>query len=147
MSQKHKPPRFSYKKFLQPTKNVFVPSDVGYFERYPEFSFKHYASDHKKYSFRCIKTLDDFYEMFKRLKALSNLKWKDIKLAGNYHFHEIEWVHSSEPHGFNTSVLKDFPALQFKLFQECRILGFFNRGNVFEIVWIDRHHKIYKRKK
>ena len=84
--------------------------------------------------------------MTERLKTLSSLRWKEIRLSGNYHFHDIEWKQSNEPKGFNTSILKDFPALQFKLFQECRILGFFNQNNVFEIVWVDRHHKVYKRK-
>lgn len=146
MPQKHKSPRFSFKKASELTRNEFIPSSVGYFERYPEFSFKYYESDHKKYSFRCITVLDDFYEMFERLKTLSSLKWKEIKFSGNYHFHDVEWSQSTELKGFNASILKDFPALQFKLFQECRILGFFNQNNVFEIVWIDRHHKVFKRK-
>jgi hypothetical protein len=72
-------------------KNVFVPRQAGFNNRHPEFSFKHYAHNHKKYSCVCINDIKDFYEMFKRLKAISGLTWFEIKNNKQFHFHEIQW--------------------------------------------------------
>jgi len=85
--------------------------------------------------------------MFERLRRFSQTTWAKIKQAPQaHHFHGIEWSETAEPHGFNNPLLRAYPACQFKLFQECRVIGFFNSSNIFEIVWIDRHHKIYPRK-
>jgi hypothetical protein len=140
---------FAAARFLNPSQNSFNTAEPGYNNRYPEFSFKYYAHTHRDYSFKCIVDIEDFHEMFDRLKAMSGLTWYAIKKAIQFHFHEIEWASSEEPNGFTNclpSTLRSYPACQFKLFQECRIIGFFNSTNIFEIVWVDRHHQVYKRK-
>ncbi|MDA8325368.1 MAG: hypothetical protein M0033_04035 [Nitrospiraceae bacterium] len=137
--------KFSVPDTSKTATHKFAAPVGGYYERYPEFSFKHYAHAHKEYSCRCITAIDDFYEFFEKLRAISALKWKDIKFSGHYHFHPIEWSLTAEPSGFKElpAILKGYPACQFKIFGECRIIGFFNQNNIFEIVWIDRHHKVY----
>lgn len=141
-------PRFTYKETKEKSSNKFAIGKVGYYEKYPEFSFRYYDDNHKHYSVKCIVQIKDFYEAFNRFKSLSSLKWKDIAQSGSYHFHDIEWNETTEPKGFNNlpSVLRGYPACQFKLFKECRIIGFFNENNIFEIVWIDRNHQMYKKK-
>ena len=88
--------------------------------------------------------------MFERLKSMSALKWKDIrKGVKTFHFHPIDdWEDTSEPNGFKGFPLeiRDFPTWQFKNFGECRFIGFFNADNIFELVWIDRYHKVYPHK-
>jgi hypothetical protein len=86
--------------------------------------------------------------MFERLKTMSGLKWRAIRDSSQFHFHPIEWEETSEPNGFKhlPPELKEFPPLQFKLFRECRVVGFFNQNNIFELVWIDRDHKVYPRR-
>jgi hypothetical protein len=139
-------PRFFAQEIPKTTENKFVPKEVGFYNRYPEFSFKHYEHTHRKYSVQCITNLKDFHVMFEKLKSMSQLKWKEIKIASHmYHFHPIEWEETSEPKGFKNlpAELIESPAWQFKLFKECRAVGFFNQDNIFELVWIDKEHKIY----
>lgn len=130
-------------------KNKFVPTIPGFYNRNPEFSFKYYEHEHAKYSVQCIIDYRDFHIMFEKLKAMSQLKWRNIKQAAHvFHFHPIlNWKETSEPHGFKKLSLemKEFPPWQFKLFKECRAVGFFNQDNIFELVWMDRDHEIYPR--
>lgn len=145
---KHNKPRFSPKEILRPLKHKFKPHEAGFYKKHPEFSFKHYQHNHKKYSAKCIIDYQDFHIMFERLKSMSQLKWKDIKHTHMFHFHPIEWGKTSEPKGFKLipSDLNEAPAWQFKSFKECRMIGFFNQDNVFELVWVDRDHGIYPHK-
>lgn len=142
--------QFAQSNLIPQSKNKFVPGEVGCNNRYPEFSYRFYSHNHKKYSCKCIDEVEEFHEMFERLKAMSGLKWYDIKKARHqYHFHEIEWHETSEPFGFSKDIprtLQVYPACQFKLFKECRIIGFFNQNSIFEIVWIDRNHEVYPKK-
>lgn len=141
--------QFAFPESEKITVNKFTLKDPGFYSRHPEFSFKYYDHAHKEYSVICIGSHKDFHTMFERLKSMSQFKWKQIRAwTDTYHFHPVEWKESSEPGGFNKlpSNLRDFPAWQFKLYRECRAVGFFNPDNIFEVVWIDSKHKVYKRK-
>ena len=141
---------FTYREQTTSAKNQFKTTPPIFYQHHPAFSFKHYEHGHKRYSVKCIANVKDFYTIFERLRAMSQLKWKDIVDAPDtYHFHIIEWKYSSEPSGFKhlSSEFKEEPtALQFKVFRECRAVGFFNTKNIFELIWIDRDHKVYRRK-
>ena len=148
MAKKNKP-QFYATKHDTKLKNQFVTPKVGFYDEKPTFSFEHYQHAHQKYSAICIQECEDFHTMFDRLKSMSKLTWKDILEAQHiYHFHPVEWISTSERNGFKLmpSELNEVPAWQFKLFKECRIFGFFNQKNIFELVWIDRDHKVYPRK-
>jgi hypothetical protein len=137
---------FFTKEPLKKIKHKFKPKEAGFYNRYPGFSFKHYEHNHRTYSVKCICDINDFYTMFEKLRSMSGFKWKDIKPASHtFHFHPIEWKETTEPQGFKhlPIELREFPPWQFKLFKECRAIGFFNQDNIFELVWIDREHKIY----
>lgn len=142
-------PKFATQSLTKIQSNKFAPSDAGFHKRNPEFSFTHYQHDHKEYSSVCIIDCGDFHTMFDRLKRMSQLTWQEIINASHmYHFHPIEWNKTSERHGFKLAPkeLNEAPAWQFKSFRECRIIGFFNSKNIFELVWIDRDHQVYPQK-
>jgi hypothetical protein len=141
--------KFSTKEHRRPLKNEFAPNPAAFYDKKPKFSFTHYQHDHKDYSVKYIKEYKDFHTMFERLKAMSQFQWKDIiKSPQVFHFHPIEWAQTSEANGFRLSPaeLNEVPAWQFKSFKECRIIGFFNNKSIFELIWIDRDHKVYPQK-
>jgi len=126
-----------------------MPSKVPFKSKYPDFSFKYYEHEHRQYSAICIKEIKDFHKMFERLKSMSQKTWQEIRDSGIYHFHDVEWHKTTEPNGFKclSNIFKEIPpAWQFELFGECRVFGFFNSINVFEIIWIDRDHAVCPRK-
>lgn len=131
-----------------PSSPKIIPQHSGYYDLHPAFSLKYYDKTHKKYSAKCIDKLTDFHVMFEKFQTFSELVWKNIEQSNQFNFHPIEWSKTTEPSGFKNlpNDAKNYPACQFKLFEECRIIGFFNSNNIFEIVWIDRHHEVYKRK-
>src|SRR3990170_69944 len=119
MSHKNKP-RFSSQEPPITPEHKFKPIEAGYFNRYPEFSYRYYEHNHRKYSVTCMSNVQDFREMFEKIKSMSQLKWKDIKKSSQmFHFHPIEWRKTTEPHGFKNlpQELKDVAALQFKVFR------------------------------
>lgn len=139
-------PQFLAQEIPKILEHKFLPKEAGFHNKYPEFSFKYYEHSHKKYSVQCITSTKDFHVMFEKLKSMSQLQWKAIKIASQmFHFHPIEWRETSEPRGFKNlpAGLTESPAWQFKLFKECRAIGFFNQDNIFELIWIDREHTIY----
>ena len=141
---------FAIRKTTTPQFADIKPRLPKFYEFYPVFSLKYYEHNHKEFSVQCIKVLDDFHDMFNRLQTMSQFKWKSIKAAPHvHHFHPINWADTSKPHGIqslNIRFKESVPIWQFKNFKECRIIGFFNSDNIFEIVWIDRDHQVYPQK-
>ena len=127
-----------------------APQSPGYYDLYPYFSFRYYHKDHKKFTFAKF-DLKDFKKFIERIYAMSQNRWRDIgtRLRKFYHFHDVNWSDTSVKQGFShlPGSLKDYPVIQFELFEECRVFGFFNSDNVFKIVWVDREHDIYSERK
>lgn len=130
------------------TKNYFEEPKTGYDTHKPAFSFKHIETEDKElFSIRTIEHKKDFYSLVEHLKGFSDLTWGEIKRnPRQFHAHDIDWNQSSHKGKKLPLVFTKFPAFQFKAFKECRIIGFFNDKNIFEIVWVDRDHVIYKEK-
>jgi hypothetical protein len=125
------------------------PLKTPFYNCHPYFSFKYYHKQHNKFSIKNIKTLKEIKELFDKLHELSQYKWQDIFANKNkYHAHKVNWTKTNFKRGFThlPDEIREMPVFQFKAFKECRILGFFNKDNVFKIVWIDRDHLVYKRK-
>ena len=139
--------KFNITETRKKTKNLFPSTiETPLYNKTPVFSFKFYCHDHEKYSAKCFKNIKEFHRLFSTFKNMGSLKWKEIILDRDWHAHEITWTKTSEPSGFRNlpDEVKNFPPFQFKAFiEDCRIIGFFNRDNVFEIVWFDRYHNVY----
>jgi len=135
------PPEDTYKQ-----KYSIVTKKAAYFELYPYFSFRYYDDTHRKFTFDNLKE-KDLRKFFKSIKKMSQYQWKDIftSLKKYFRAHEVNWRQTSVKQGFSNlpTELKDLPAIQFELFGESRVIGFFNKDNVFKIVWVDRYHEIY----
>lgn len=119
--------------------------NIPYRNSFPIFSFQYFEHKHKHTRLRGISEIKDFYWLFERLQALSNITWLQMEQDKEYHAHPIEdWSRTRQKNNFKHlgNVVSDFPAFQFKPFKECRIIGFF-KGAVFHIVWIDRKHWLY----
>lgn len=147
MSQRTKP-SFLPQEHTQSTKNKFATKEAAFYDKKPEFSFAYYQHSHKKYSAKHITDYRDFHTMFARLQSMSQFKWKDIiKAKQTYHCHPIHWERTPEVNGFKLipPELNEAPSWQFKSFKECRIVGFFNKNSIFELVWIDRDHAVCPR--
>jgi hypothetical protein len=127
-------------------RNRFDGPKNGVDDKHPAFSFKHFELGHRKYSHKSIADVSEYHSLIEHLTGMSKLVWKEIKTAEQYHAHPIEWNETTEPHGFKNVMLKEYPAFQFKAFKEARIIGFFNKENVYEIIWIDRLHEVYRRR-
>ena len=122
----------------EPTKMNITHREPAFYESFPMFSFQHYDHGHGDFSVCCINAIDDFHSMFERLQTMSQLKWKKIRSTAHmFHFHPIDWSDTSRPNGIpslNAKFKEVPPVWQFKNFKECRIIGFFNQDNIFEIV-------------
>ena len=118
----------------------------------PVFAFTHIeiSQKNKIFSFRDnrIKT-KDYGVLFENLKKMSQKTWREIKAEPLWHMHEVKWLATTKPDGFSHLLepYKNYPVWQFKAVKEKRIFGFFNSDNVFEIVWLDYDHEIYKDEK
>jgi hypothetical protein len=72
------------------------------------------------------------------------MTWGQMMDASNYHAHPIEnWSVTSEPKGFQSHG----PTEAGFQFAPCnkdglRIIGFFDKDNVFNLVWFDWKHEI-----
>ena len=135
-------PKYSYNKYDMPV------GDIRLYKRYPCFSFRYYHADSKQYSFQNL-SQKDFCKLIKRLHSMSQKTWGDILVREKefWHAHDVDWSFTTEKQGFShLKNIKIGTAYQFEVFEECRIFGFFNHENVFKIVWVDRHHAIYKSK-
>jgi len=133
--------------------NSFSPVKTGYNNAYPVFAFNYIeiGQRNKIFSFRDnrIKS-NEFGMLFENLKKMSQKTWGEIKSEKlQWHAHEVEWESTAIPKGFSNlpEKIQYFPAFQFKVLKEKRIFGFFRSDNVFEIVWLDYDHEIYKNEK
>ena len=133
----------------QKSKYQIPTQSPGYHKLHPYFSFRYYHEKHKKFTFGNF-VLKDFKMFIERVHKMSQYTWGQInnEMRRHFHFHEVNWKETSVRGGFMhlPKELKEYPVVQFELFKECRVLGFFNADNVFKIVWIDRGHNIYKGK-
>ena len=126
--------------------------EIPFMKRYPAFSFKYYHDSHQKFSAKSIKSIDEFIEWLLGLKKLSASTWEALLRAKQAHCHEVRWEQTTQKNGFQgvpgiPKEYNNFSPIQFKAFQECRIVGFINSENVFEVIWFDRRHEIYRKGK
>ena len=125
-----------------------LPPHIGYYKKFPAFSFKYYMDKDKDLSFLRITDCSNFHTMFSNFHKMSKLLWQEIKKAEQFHAHEI--LDESKIPGrikshLNKIGAEDLMPFQFKAFNEKRIVGFFNSEDVFEIVCCDFLHEIYQR--
>lgn len=73
------------------------------------------------------------------------MTWSQIKMSGNFHFHEIDFDKNINS---KLKILPEISLMQFKLSgdRKSRIVGYFDNNNVFNIVAYDYSHKIYPKK-
>lgn len=140
--------RFQNPSVAKPNRFPIPDSKVRVYDLYPAFSFRYYDVQHPKYSAKSITQLKDFYTFFSRLHEMSKFTWGEIKQQKFFRFHDVQWDDTAEKSGFKNlpKTQKEMPVYQFEVFQECRVFGFLNAENIFEIVWIDRQHRVYPRK-
>jgi hypothetical protein len=128
------------------SKYPVVVDEAPLYAVHPYFSFRYYHSNHKDFTFAEF-TKDEFLRFVQKLKDLSQNTWKQILIDQSkfWHAHKVDWSETTIPSGFShlPQALKESPVYQFKVFEGCRVFGFFNPDNVFKIVWIDKRHKIY----
>lgn len=150
MGQKHKPKnKFNIVQSATKSPPIQYPITVqkpGYYSLYPYFSFRFYHKEHKKFTFEQF-NLKDFKHFVQMMHKISQHRWSEIftSLRSYFHIHEVDWDETSAKQGFAhlPPELRGYPVIQFELFEECRVFGFFNADNVFKIVWVDRNHEIY----
>jgi hypothetical protein len=138
-------PRYKSKK----SPFTILPSPATFYTYHPYFSFRYYHRQSDKFSVENLKSMKEIKVLFNKLHELSQYTWKEIfDKADLYHVHKVDWSATEYKKGFShlPDEIKESPVYQFKVFKECRILGLFNKDNVFKIVWIDRNHIVYKRK-
>ncbi len=135
----------------QKGKYPIKPTEPAYYKLNPIFSFRFYHKNHRDLTFQKLKGRKEFIDFFDRMEQLSQYDWKEIFVHKKdyYHAHEVHWCNTAYKKGFShlPHPFAEFPAFQFEIFKECRIFGFFNSTNVFKIVWIDREHIVYPKKK
>lgn len=131
------------------SKYNFGAQKVPYDSEQPKFSFRYFDDGHPRYSAKAITTLKEWGWVLRGLKHASGETWRDIKGNRNhFHAHEVTWSTTQEKGGFKhlAESFQRFPAFQFKVFDICRVFGFFDEKNIFQIVWIDRDHQIYPKR-
>ena len=111
------------------------------------FSFRYIDADHEKFRFAAEDSAY-FCKVLDRLKALSSLTANEF-MAGRsaaLKSHPIDWRHTSEPEGFThlNEQFQSYTPYQFAVSrnEHGRVHGFFI-GNVFHVVWLDPHHRLY----
>ena len=107
----------------------------GYDLVHPIFSFRYCQPDHHQYRVKDKCKFDDLHHFLTHLKTMSALKWRDIENNQSmFHMHPVPKKHSvAAPEGFGL--------VQFKAFKEARVIGYFNKENVFEVIIFDRKHE------
>jgi hypothetical protein len=112
---------------------------------YPSFCFRHYHRNGKKYCIEKLLKTKEHIWLFHGLHDISQMKWRDLKQSHVFHAHEVNWDDTAEKNGFNhlPQPLQEIPPFQIAPYGVCRIFGFFDEKNSYNIVWIDREHKIY----
>lgn len=88
--------------------------------------------------------MKEFALFFKNLKRMSKLTWGQIQQAHGFNAHPVPWKLETLPGGVRQlpEALKAYPLFQFKAFKECRIFGFFDNKCIFEVLFVDRDHRI-----
>ncbi len=106
----------------------------GYWELHPSFSFKHCLPEHRKYPVKNKCHKEDLHHFMKHLASMSSLRWKQIEgTKDKFHMHPV-------PNKENVNIPEGFQLMQFKAFQEARVIGYFNIDNIFEVILFDREH-------
>ncbi len=136
-----------------PTPNISSEADipsrdellrqVDYLTCEATFCFRYYDDKHKKYSAKAVPKCRDFCLLFKHLKKLGGMTWREIE-AGDYHAHEVTWKSTRQREGFSSRLgdaPSTYPPYQFQVFGKFRIFGF-HQGNVFHVVWFDYKHEV-----
>jgi hypothetical protein len=129
-------------KKIQKTKLKKPPQGIS-------FSFKYFQDNHSK--FACNDgEIGYWLTLLGRLKALSGLTAQELLInrSSSLRCHPIKWDDTSES-GFglpNEEQLVDIP-YQFSLSsnEHGRVHGFFI-DQVFYIIWLDPHHRLYPAK-
>lgn len=127
----------------QQTYNAFVKTS-GHNELHPVFSFANF----KKSAFftpEMITGKSELYDFFVNMADFSTQKWKDIKTKPKiFHFHEID---NDKNINAKLDVSEEIALVQFKIpgEKQSRVVGYFDSGNVFNIVVYDYNHQIYSR--
>ncbi len=145
MAKRKKQQKKPFKYILEelPKKTDLKFLDIPKWEKNVAFGFK-YCIESGKCS---IKECEDFLNLFLSLKFLCQRNWENIKKSKS-HYHKIPL--NTELKIAYKEIAKDFPECppiyQLGTKTECRLIGFHNPDSVFEIIWIDEKHEIFKRK-
>lgn len=121
---------------------------IGFHKHRPKFAFSYYDHADRQFSATSITDVRDFHRLFRSLKDFCCLTWADIVMNRQFHAHGIEWKDTSRKSGFpgHLQIVNEFPPYQFKVFQEFRVVGFFDHQSTFHVVWFDRNHSLYPHK-
>lgn len=107
----------------------------AYHDVFPVFSFRNCQPEHRHYKVKETCKKEDMHLLLKHLRMISELPWKRIEGNRNmFHMHTV-------PNHEGLSVPEGFELFQIKAFKHARIIGHFNKDNVFEIVLLDRNHE------
>lgn len=129
-----------------PSRYKFAPDVLPkYREHKPIFGFGLYLSNCKGWTFECLKNCKEFLWVFKRFKSIAGMTWQQIVEAPKMNAHDVDWTLRTLPPKVKQLPMKwkNFPLFQFKVFQECRLFGLFDQRNVFQVLFLDRKHKVY----
>jgi hypothetical protein len=143
--------QFAISQPAETSKYNIKPNKPAFYNLHPYFSFRYFHKDHDKFNLKKFKNAKEFIWFFERLQKMSADTWEEIftEKRDYYHAHEVDWEGTDIKKGFChlPKDIQESPAYQFKVFEACRVLGFFNHDNVFKIIWIDREHQAYPSKK
>lgn len=110
-------------------------------ERHLAFSFLHMPNG--KYSIDSIKDNKFLALILKRLKKLSNMTWKELKLS-NRHASGYETIDKKSINGnIPQSITDDTPIIVFRG-QGIRPIAGYRSGKTFHVLFIDRDLTLYK---
>lgn len=113
------------------------------------FSFKHLSLTEKF----TPRAMDGQYvvKLTERMKALCSMDGRELRMGGHHSLrcHAIEFSGTTEPEGFSElpGPLKKEGVQPFQFSvssnEHGRVHGFFI-GDIFYVVWIDPHHRLYE---
>lgn len=138
--------KFAAKTPTSQTQSKIAVGPIPVNDKTPVFNFRHLEHAHNRFGVTAPRTREDWQELIKRLQHVSQITWKQIKeKPSTYHAHEISETKRHHPAHIDSlpAILKINSPFQFRTHEECRIVGFFDREAVFNIIWIDRDHSIY----
>lgn len=112
---------------------------------YVAFSYRYLAVTDKFNTRAC--DAHWFDGLFDRLRALSSLRPQEIlsNRSDSLRAHPIEFSRTSEPAGFAhlNDHLREHRPYQFQLSRNTGRVHGFLIGLVFQVVWMDPHHRLY----